>query len=259
MIKTRIIPVLLWDGNVCIKPKQFKHPGRNVGSLMQNIKVMESRDVDEIILLDITATKEKHIPWFERIKEFTEELFCPCTIGGGISSLWDIEQMLRAGADKVSINSVAINFDFIEQAAKRFGSQCITVSVDSRSTEKFAYRGTVVKIDTPYIECGTRHLNMSTLEYCKELCNHGAGEILLTSIDRDGTRTGYDVRLIEAIAKAVSVPVVANGGCGGFNDMGKALEAGASAVAASSMFLFTPLTPKNCALYLDNHGFKMRV
>lgn len=264
MLKIRIIPVLLTDGVMCIRPRCFEKPGRIVGPMMQYVRNFNKRNIDELIILNIRARDHgfKIQDYEERIKEMCGELYCPVTLGGNVTSLEDIELLLRCGADKVSINTAAQDYSFIEEAAKKFGSQCIVASIDVKKsywrhpTSKSGLDKIIYRV---YTNNGKIQINPSALEHSKCLEESGVGEILLTSIDRDGTRTGYDKGLIDQITKHVKIPVIANGGCSGFGDMADALRNGAHAVAASSMFLFTPLTPANCGLYLANHGFQTRV
>lgn len=235
MLKTRIIPVLLWSDNGLVKPVKFERPGRFVGSLMSAAMIYERRTCDELILLDVDATPKKRGPRFEEIKQFTSELFCPVSVGGGIASISDIRDMLAAGADKVVLRTHA-GFKLIEEAAHKFGSQAVVISMDY----------------TP-MEAG------DLIPFAKAYANAGAGEIILTSKHRDGTRTGYDLDVIAAVAKSVSIPVVANGGCSGPANMGEAIAAGAHAVAASTIFLYDDVTPQSCKEYLDHHGIPVRM
>lgn len=257
-LKIRVIPTILYNSHMMVtKPKTYERPGRSVGPLMQLIKTMNTRNIDELILIDIDASREFRTLPFEKIEEFTSELFCPVTLGGGIKSLFDIEQALKAGADKVSINNALVDKEFIKQACQKFGSQAIVAAVDvilhakTVQSDASEYR--------PTIHCGMQYINKSLETFVEELEELGVGEILLTAVYRDGTRAGYDKSLIKKVAQKVRIPVIASGGCAGFNDMIDALKAGADAVAAGSMFLFSGLTPKNCSFYLDNHGFPTRL
>lgn len=234
-LKHRIIPILLTDGQGnCVKPIRFQRPYRKAGSLMQYVKMFEKRNTDELIILDIEATKEGRLIDCEKIKEYTKELFCPLTLGGGIKSLDDINKLLQSGADKVAIKSaIAI----IEPASKKFGSQCITYVVD----------------------CGDNACETTAGTDCQWVEMMGAGEILLTQIAFDGTMEGYDYYIIHEVSNMIDIPVIASGGCSEPADMVKAIKAGASAVAASSMFLFKDYTPKDCAEYLHKKGIAVRV
>ena len=235
MLKHRIIPVLLFNQQLqVVQTTQFKRPYRNCGSLMQHIEVMESRDVDEIILLDIDATKENREPNFEVIKEFASRLFCPVTYGGGISEINDISKLIQeCGVDKVAIKT---NHRLIHGASLKFGSQSIIMCLD----------------------CGDNTLETTINCDAHWYKNEGAGEILVTSIHCNGTYKGYDLYLLEEITN-LNIPVIINGGCGEPSHMIEAIKAGVSAVAASTMFLHTAHTPKSCARALYEAGVPVRV
>jgi cyclase len=210
------------------------------------IRVYENREVDELILLDIAATPEGRGPDIETIKSVTSETFMPLTVGGGVRSLDDISDLLNAGADKVAIGTASLRFDFIRDAAKKFGSQCITVSIDARD-------GFVAT------NCGQFTTNVCPYAWADMVETMGAGEILLTSIDRDGTLEGYDLDLIRSVAEAVDIPVIASGGARDYADFAAAFEAGAHAVAASALFQFTESTPKGAKHYLKEQGIPVRL
>lgn len=245
-LKHRIIPVILYDGMSVIKPVQFKHPARRVGTLMQAIQVYETRKIDELIIINIMATPTGE-QYFTQIKDYTEQCYMPVTLGGGIKTLDDIKLALDHGADKVSIQDAILHDKkLIYNAANKFGSQCIVVSVDCMFKEK-------------YIRSFTENFIYPVADWCKYLEAEGAGEILLTSVKHDGLMQGYDREMIRAVTEKVKIPVIANGGCGEPHHMLEALEAGAHAVAASSMFLYTEYTPKDCAKYLDANGWNVRL
>jgi cyclase len=235
MLKTRVIPVILWDQRGLCKPIAFQRPGRFVGSLMSAALLYENRTCDELILLDIDATPQKRGPRFEEIKQFTSKLFCPVTVGGGVRSLEDIRGLLNAGADKVAIRSHARS-PFLQEAVTKFGAQCITVGIDYREIH------------------GPMAVHMAIA-----LEQDGIGEIILTNTDRDGTRTHYDIETLCKVCETVSIPVIANGGCQDPGDMLMAIQAGAHAVAASSMFLFDNITPAGCKEYLAARGVPVRI
>jgi cyclase len=210
------------------------------------LRVIERRDVDELIILDVAATPENRGPRFDEISRFCENLFCPVTVGGGVRNVNDIARLLRSGADKVAVNTVAIERpELVSEAAQRFGSQAIVASIDVRG-------GLVASC------CGSVDTDRPPVAWAHELEHRGAGEILLTSVDRDGTLSGYDLDLIEEIAGAVSIPVIACGGCGSYEHMHQALSAGAHAVAAGAMFQFTETTPKGASRHLKAEGFHTR-
>lgn len=235
MLKVRVIPTLLWKDFGLVKGVRFDS-WRRVGSVLPAIKVYNSRDVDELVLVDITASPQAASPDHESVSDFSDECFVPLTVGGGIRTLPQITGLLRAGADKVSLNTVLFEDPaLIDGAARRFGSQCVVASLDVKRLddrlECFSY-------------CGTRATGVDPVSLARELVDRGAGEILLTSIDRDGTMTGYDLDLVSRVASAVPIPVIASGGAGTYQHMIDAVQqAGASAVAAASIFHFTEQTP----------------
>lgn len=241
----RIIPIVLARGQQAVKGKSFDS-WRSVGQLRQAIRVYEMRAVDECILLDIGATPAGRGPNIDFVREFAGEWFSPVTVGGGITNLDHIRQLLANGADKVSINSAAVwQPSLIDDAAKRFGSQAITVSID-------------VKNGTVHSDCGKVDSGIDPGFFAREMQDRGAGEILLNAIERDGTLDGYDLDLISDVANCVSIPVIACGGAGTYEHLRQGLEAGAHAVAASAMFVFTDNTPAGAADYLAAHGIPVR-
>ncbi len=225
---------------------------RRVGPILPAIKVYNIREVDELIIVDITATEEEREPDYEEIAEFTLESFIPMTVGGGVTGLNHFKKLLRAGADKVTVNSAAYhNPDLISQAANRFGSQCVVASID------FQISGTEARCAS---RSGQKAHDISPVTWAKELEELGAGEILLTSVERDGTMDGYNLEVTKAVSEAVQIPVIASGGCGSYHDMHSALTEGkASAVAAASIYHFTELTPLGAKEYLQTEGEPVRI
>lgn len=238
----RIIPILLRREGSLVKGARFDS-WRSVGHPLQAAKIHASRAVDELIYLDIGATPKSKHPDLDMAKALTDSAFIPVTIGGGVSTMRDIEGLFQAGADKISICTNAV--PLISQAAKRFGSQALVASVDVIGKK-------VV------LKCGRQNLNKTPIQWAKKLEGHGAGEILLQDVERDGMQQGYNLKLIERVAKAVSIPVIAAGGCGTYQHMLDAVRAGASAVASGAMFQFTDATPKSAAKYLNDHGVPAR-
>lgn len=251
MLKTRVIPTLLWKDVGLVKGVGFDS-WRRVGSALPAVKVYNVRDVDELVLLDITASPEHREPDYQTVSELCAECFVPMTVGGGVSNLDAIRRLLLAGADKVAINSAAYTTpQLVSEAARKFGSQCIVASVDVRVMPAGGYQC--------FSHSGTVATGRDPVSWARELERMGAGEILLTSVERDGTMQGYDLRLIRDVVSAVSISVIASGGAGNYQHMLEAITvAGASAVAAASMFHFTEQTPKEAREYLRQHGVFVR-
>jgi imidazole glycerol-phosphate synthase subunit HisF len=251
LLKVRVIPTLLWKGLGLVKGVCFDS-WRRVGTAMPAVKVYNSRDVDELVLVDILATNESRDMDYSAIAELAAECFVPFTVGGGVNSLEKIQKLLRAGADKVTINSAAFaQPGLIKEAAECFGSQCVVVSIDAKPLPDGTYRC--------FSHCGQRSTDIEPVEWARRMEDLGAGEILLTSIDRDGTMKGYDTPLIRRVADAVRIPVIAAGGAGNFDHMYEAIiEGRASAVAAASMFHFTELTPAQAKQSLAEKGIPVR-
>ena len=235
MLKVRIIPTLLWKGIGVVKGVGFDS-SRRVGNLLPAIKVYNTREVDELILVDILATKEERGPDWEAVAEFSGECFVPLTVGGGIRNVVDMSTMLKAGADKISINSAAIaNPELIREGAEKFGAQCIVVSVDAKKTGEEEWR--------VFTHGGRKEAGLCAIEWAKQAVALGSGEIVLNSIDADGTKAGYDIEITKRISENVGVPVVASGGAGNLDHMVDVLKEGkADAVLAASIFHFGEYT-----------------
>lgn len=248
MLAKRIIPTILCRGRQMVKGTQF-NSWRTVGLAAQAARIHQMRGVDEVVLLDITATLEGRGPDLDLVAELAEDCFMPLAVGGGVRTVDDVRAILRAGADKVVIGTAAIETPhLILECRERVGSQAIVAAIDARDES-----GQV------YIRSGTaRAERCFAKETAQNLAFLGAGEILLTSIAREGTLDGYDLRLIRAVAQSVDIPVVAHGGCGSYADMLAAIEAGADAVAAGAFFQFTDATPQGAAQYLAEHGIETR-
>lgn len=231
MLTTRVIPSLLLQGSGLVKTTCFKKPVY-VGDPVNAIRIFNTKEVDELVILDISASKEGRGPAFETIRDITDECFMPLSYGGGIRSIDDIRAILKAGIEKVVINHAALlDPSLVRKAADEFGSQAIIVSID---VKKVMWGGGKV-----YSASNAKIREKDPVLWARELEKFGAGEIYLTSVDREGTMSGYDLELISAVSKAVSIPVIASGGAGGIDDLAKAKsEGGASAVAASAMFVF---------------------
>jgi cyclase len=250
LLKHRVIPVLLYRDGMMVKGERF-NSWRSVGSPMQAVQVYDMREVDELIVLDIGATPAKRGPDFGKINELTGSCYMPLTVGGGVRSLADIRRLLQSGADKVSINTAALgNPELIDQAAQKFGAQCVTVSID------VGFRDGVPEVMS---HCGKVFAGRDPVEWALEAESRGAGEILLGSVERDGTMAGYDLALIEQVSAQVGIPVVAVGGAGCGADMVCAIRAGAQAVAAAAMFHFTEETPATVKRHLHETGIAVRI
>jgi cyclase len=250
MLKIRVIPTLLWKQFGLVKGVGFDS-WRRVGPVLPAIKVYNQREVDELILVDIVATMQGDEPDFDAVEDFSHECFVPFTVGGGITRVEQVQMLLRSGADKISINTAAFERpELISDIAKKYGSQCIVSSIDVRS-------------DGGKWKCcshsGTRNTEREVCSWAREMEARGAGEILITSIDNDGKMNGYDLKLISTVVSSVSIPVIASGGAGNYHHMVQAIvEAGASAVAAASMFHFTEQTPAGAKDALQQAGVSIR-
>lgn len=252
MLKVRVMPTLLFKDVGLVKGVGFDS-WRRVGAALQTIKVYNMREVDELVFLDISATADGRPPMFQEIDDLADECFMPMTVGGGVRTIEHIRQLLAVGADKVTINTNAIkNPTLIREAANLFGAQCIVVSIDVRTNRNGGYE--------VYSCCGSQPTGLDPVAWAKQAESLGAGEILLTSVERDGTMRGYDIALTRMVCDAVRVPVIASGGAGSYADMVTVLrDGGASAVAAASMFHFTEQTPKAAKQHLAQNGFPVRL
>lgn len=250
MLKVRVIPTLLWKQFGLVKGVGFDS-WRRVGPVLPAIKVYNQREVDELMLLDIMANQSQGEPDVESITEFGQDCFVPLTVGGGITRIDQVQRLLRAGADKVAVNTAAyVHPDLVNEIARRHGAQCVVASIDVRTIDG----GWAC-----FSHAGQRATGRTAVAWARELEDRGSGEILITSIDRDGTMQGYDLPLIEAVASAVKIPVIASGGAGNYQHMVEAVtNAGASAVAAASMFHFTEQTPANAKAALIAAGVPVR-
>jgi cyclase len=249
MVKRRVIPTLLCRGRTLVKGERF-NSWRTVGVVAQAVRIHQARQVDEVCLLDIAATAESRGPDLGLISELSESLFSPLAVGGGIRSVEDAEELLRSGADKLVVCSSGPKI--IEDIAHRFGSQAVAAAIDAK-WEQFD-GGWFAKT-----HCGSKCTSAPAVDWARVCTDAGAGEILLTAIDREGTLLGYDLDLIRQVRAAVKVPLVAHGGAGIYEHMLHAIQAGADAVAAGAMFQFTDQTPRGAAEYLVKHGIDARL
>lgn len=242
MLARRIIPVILYRGSETFKGEGFES-WRRIGNLRQAVRVFQSRNVDELILLDISGGETN----VSLVSEFASDLFMPLTVGGGVRTLEHFARLINGGADKVSLNTAAVeNPDIIRQAAEKFGRQAVVVSID-------------VKGSTVHTRNGTRDTGLDPVEFAEHVQNLGAGEILLNRIERDGTLQGYDLDLIGRVASKVSIPVIASGGAGSYDDLKAGLDCGAHAVAAGALWSFCDATPDGAANHLAKLGVPVRL
>lgn len=242
----RVIPTILCNGRKLVKGQKF-NAWRTVGVASQAARVHAMRGVDEVVLLDIGATPEGRGPDLALVEELAEKFFVPLAVGGGIRTLQQVRDLLCAGADKVVLGSVlAEDPRLLQECSYKLGAQALVAAIDVRGSY-----------------CTTR--NASTLwplnptNAAEHVVACGAGEILLTNVEREGTMQGYDLDLIRRVRAVVKVPLVAHGGCGTYQHMVEAVEAGANAVAAGALFQFTDATPRAAAAYLQEHGIEARV
>ncbi len=251
MLAKRIIPCLdVKEGRV-VKGVNFVNL-IDAGDPVENAKFYDEELADELVFLDITASYEKRFIMIDVVKKVAEEVFMPFTVGGGIRSLEDIRALLKAGADKVSINTAAVkNPEIVRESAKAFGSQCIVVAIDAKK------KGDSWEV---YIHGGRTPTGIDAVEWAKRVEELGAGEILLTSMDRDGTKLGYDLELTRTISEAVEIPVIASGGAGNLEHLYEGLVEGkADAVLAASIFHFREYSIKEAKRYLAERGVPVRL
>ena len=251
MLAKRIIPCLdVHEGRV-VKGTNFIHL-RDAGDPVELAALYDKEGADELVFLDISASSEGRNTMVEVVRRTAEEVFIPFTIGGGIRTIDDIRKMLRAGADKVSLNTAAVqNPQLIEEGAYAFGSQCIVVAIDARQVADGRWE--------VYIHGGRTPTGIDVLEWAQKAVELGAGEILLTSMDRDGTKEGYDNELNKKISQAVSIPLIASGGVGNLQHMAEGLTDGqADAVLAASIFHYREYSIKEVKEYLASKGIPVR-
>lgn len=255
MLAKRIIPCLDVAGGRVVKGVQFLGL-RDAGDPVEVARRYDEEGADEIVFLDIQASTDNRDTMLDVVRRTSEEVFMPLCVGGGIRKLEDIRRLLSAGADKVSINTPAIeNPDFVDQAASRFGSQCIVVAIDAKRMPDGRY---IVKSHGG--RDGGRETPLEPVAWAREVTRRGAGEILLTCMNQDGTKSGYDIEMTRAVADAVSVPVIASGGAGTLDHLRAALEeGGADAALAASIFHFREFTIREAKEYLDDHGIPVRL
>jgi len=257
MLTKRIIPCLDIKDSRVVKGVKFLGL-RDAGDPVEVARVYDQQQADELVFLDITASFEKRKTIVSLVKKIAQNIFMPFTVGGGVADIEDIRNLLNAGAEKVSINTQAVkNPDLISQAAKRFGSQCIVVAIDAKAQNidnKPAQKWTV------YINGGRTQTGLDAVEWSVKAAELGAGEILLTSMDYDGTKDGYDIGLTQAITQAVSIPVIASGGAGSLEHFYEVFaKSGADAALAASIFHYGQYSIRQVKEYLKEKGVAVRL
>jgi len=250
MLKKRIIPCLDIKDGATVKGVNFEGL-KNAGDPVVLAKKYEHEGADELVFLDITATIEDRKTFIELVKEIAKELSIPFTVGGGISSVEDVRKLLEAGADKISINSSAVkNPELISDLAKEFGSQCVVVAIDTKQIDNK---------DLVHIKGGREATELFTAEWAKEAERLGAGEILLTSMDGDGTKNGFDLRITKLVSENISIPVIASGGAGTANDFVKVFnETKATGALAASVFHFNEIGIQDLKEQLKTQKIEVR-
>lgn len=249
MLKTRIIPILLLKGNSVVKTVNFDEV-RMVGDAVTNVNIFSSRMADEMVIVDIEATEKKRINE-SLIKRLARQCIMPLTVGGGISTIEDAEKLFRSGADKIIINSAFYtNPGLITEIANKFGRQAVVFSLDVKMTD-LGYMAVSHSANLIH--------DISAIDAAIKVTEYGAGEIILNSVDRDGVMKGYDLELINAVSAAVDVPVIAAGGCGSKEDCVSAVQAGASAIAAGSIFYWIGESIITLKKFMSQEGIEVRL
>jgi len=252
----RIIPCLDVDNGRVVKGVKFVDI-RDAGDPVEIARRYDREGADEITFLDITATHDNRDTMVHVVEQVASEVFIPLTVGGGIRTLEDIRRMLNAGADKVGINSAAVfNPEFVKQAAEKFGSQCIVVAIDAK---KVSQDGEADRWEI-FTHGGRKATGINAVEWAGKMTDYGAGEILLTSMDRDGTKSGFDLALTLAVSEAVTVPVIASGGVGNLDHLADGILLGkADAVLAASIFHFAEYTIEQAKQHMQARGIEVRL
>lgn len=254
----RIIPCLDVDAGRVVKGVRFVDI-RDAGDPVEIARRYDQEGADELTFLDITASHEQRETMVHVVEQVAGEVFIPLTVGGGIRELADIRRMLNAGADKVAINTAAVfNPEFVRQAADRFGSQCIVVAIDAKQVDDGSQSGQ--RRWEIFTHGGRKPTGIDAVEWARRMVEYGAGEILLTSMDRDGTRNGFDLELTRAVSEAVDVPVIASGGVGNLDHLAEGItRGGADAVLAASIFHFGEYTIAEAKRHMAGCGIEVRL
>ena len=252
MLKNRIIPCLDVKNGRVVKGINFVEL-KDAGDPVEQAKIYSEGGADEICFLDITASNENRETIIDIVKKTAKECFVPLTVGGGVRTIQNITDLLLAGADKVSINTAAVkSIDFVKEASKKFGSQCIVVAIDAKKVSDKKWE--------VFTHGGRNKTGIDALEFAKQVEINGAGEILLTSMDKDGTKSGYDIDLLKAITKRTNIPVIASGGVGTLDHLYDGIvKGGASAVLAASIFHYGEYKIKDAKEYLKSRNVSVRL
>jgi len=251
MLKNRIIPCLDVKNGRVVKGVSFENLV-DAGDPITQGEFYYHEGADELCFLDISATSENRGVMLDMVKKVSKKCFMPLTVGGGIREVKDFSDLLESGADKVSVNSAAItNPDLINQAAKKFGSQCVIIAIDAKKDESGNYK--------IFSHSAKKPTGIDAIDWAKKMQDLGAGEILLTSIDRDGSKQGYDLELINQISNSTSIPIIASGGVGNLQHLVDGIKAGANAVLAASIFHFKEYSIKEAKEFMQKAGIDIRI
>lgn len=250
MLKVRIIPVLLFKNWGIVKSVKFDN-FRVVGDPTTNARVFNQRNADEMVFLDIMATRENKEPNFDVIKDIAKECFMPLTIGGGINTIEHVDRLFDIGADKASLNTALIKKPkLVRQISTKYGAQAVVASIDvKKENNKYI----------TYISSGKERTNCDVIEMLKRVEDLGVGEVLLNSIDKDGTAEGYDLELIKLVSSSTKLPVIACGGCGSLDDFVSAVKSGADAVSAATVFYYVGESIITAKKYMNQSGIPVRL
>jgi cyclase len=250
MLKNRIIPCLDVKNGRVVKGINFVDL-KDAGDPVEQAKIYSDGGADEICFLDITASNENRDTIYDVVKETSKKCFVPLTVGGGVRSVDDINKLLNCGADKVSINTAAVqNPIVVEESSKKFGSQCIVVAIDAKK------KGDTWEIFT---HGGRKETGINAIEFALKMEKRGAGELLVTSMDKDGTQSGYDIELMKTISESVNIPVIASGGVGTLDHLVDGIKSGASAVLAASIFHYGTYSVNEAKQYLASKDIPVRI
>jgi cyclase len=251
MLKNRIIPCLDVKNGRVVKGINFVDL-QDAGDPVEQAKIYSDGGADEICFLDITASNENRDTIYDVVKDTSKKCFVPLTVGGGVRSVDDINKLLNCGADKVSINTAAVqNAEVVIESSKKFGSQCIVVAIDAKKNDE---------IWEVFTHGGRKNTGINAIEFAKKMEGCGAGELLITSMDRDGTQAGYDIDLMNKISSTINIPVIASGGVGNLDHLVDGIKLGkASAVLAASIFHYGKYSVREAKQYLDSKGIPVRI